>query len=309
MKMYLHTFQLPLRHTFTIARESIDTQETLIVELVDGDVHGYGESTTNQYYGYTLENMAAALEAVRPRLADQSLDDPVRLWEELSDTLGANPFAQCALDLAAHDLWGKKQGQPTHRLWGLTTDRIPMSDYTIGIDTIDTMVAKLQEFPDWPIYKIKLGTPHDLEIVRQLRRHTQAVFRVDANGAWTVEQTIENSRELAQLGVEFIEQPLAAEEWEGMRRVVQASALPVIADESCQVAADVDRCAGHFHGINIKLCKCGGLTPARRMIDCRCWTMSTWTAHCCCAKTLPLASRCSKAAACTRIGPDTVSSC
>jgi L-alanine-DL-glutamate epimerase-like enolase superfamily enzyme len=93
------------------------------------------------------------------------------------------------------------------------------------------------------------------------------VFRVDANCAWTVEQTIEYSRELAELGVEFIEQPLAADQWEGMCRVVQESMLPVIADESCQVEADVDRCQGHFHGINIKLCKCGGLTPARRMIQ------------------------------------------
>ena len=84
--------------------------------------------------------------------------------------------------------------------------------------------------------------------------------------AWTAEQAVANSRELKSLGVEFIEQPLAAGDWEGMRRMFAESALPVIADESCLVEEDVDRCRGFFHGINIKLTKCGGMTPARRMI-------------------------------------------
>ncbi|MHB0956606.1 MAG: dipeptide epimerase [Pirellulaceae bacterium] len=267
MKIYLHTFVLPLRHTFTISRESAEVQPTLIVELVDGELHGYGESTTNSYYGYTLENMTAALESVRPQLEAQSLEDPATLWTQLQHLLDKNPFAQCALDQAAHDLWGKKCGQPVYQLWGLSVDRIPLSNYTIGIDTIETMVAKMREFPAWPVYKIKLGTPDDLAIVRELRKHTDALFRVDANCAWTIEETIRNSRELKPLDVQFIEQPLPADQWPGMSRVFQESALPVIADESCLVAADVQRCHGFFHGINIKLCKCGGLTPARKMIQ------------------------------------------
>jgi L-Ala-D/L-Glu epimerase len=267
MRMHLHAFDLPLRHTFTISRESTDVQSTLIVELVEGEHHGYGESTTNSYYGFTIKNMAAALESVRPQLESHSLHDPAELWRQLDPVLGTNPFAQCALDLAAYDLWGKQLGQPVYRLWGLDIGRNPLSDYTIGIDTIDVMVAKMAEFPDWPIYKIKLGTPDDLSIVRALRNHTDAVFRVDANGAWTVEETVRNAEALAALNVEFIEQPLAADQWEGMREVYRQSALPVIADESCIVESDVPRCQGHFHGINIKLCKCGGLTPARRMIE------------------------------------------
>ena len=266
IEMRLHAFNLPLTHRFTISRESIDVQETLIVELMVGDVHGYGEATTNPYYGFTLENMAAALEAVRGELATASPDDPVALWDQLAPRFVGNAFAQCALDLAAHDLWGKLRGEPVYRLWGLKTDHIPLSDYTIGIDTIETMVAKMEEFPGWPIYKIKLGTPDDLAIVRELRRHTNAVFRVDANCAWTVEETLRNARELKALNVEFIEQPLPADQWQGMRRVFEHVALPVIADESCQVESDVRSCHQFFHGINIKLCKCGGLTPARRMV-------------------------------------------
>jgi L-alanine-DL-glutamate epimerase-like enolase superfamily enzyme len=128
------------------------------------------------------------------------------------------------------------------------------------------MVAKMNEFPGWPIYKIKLGTDHDLEIVRELRKHTQATFRVDANCGWSAEQAIRFAPELKKLGVEFIEQPLKADQWEDLKRVGQQSALPIIADESCIVEGDVKRCHGVFQGINIKLVKCGGLTPARRMI-------------------------------------------
>jgi L-alanine-DL-glutamate epimerase-like enolase superfamily enzyme len=129
------------------------------------------------------------------------------------------------------------------------------------------MESKLQEAPGWPIYKIKLGTSHDLDIVRALRRHTDAVFRIDANCGWGPDETIENSRVLKTLGVEFIEQPLPVGRWDDQREVHDDSALPIMADESCQVVDDVARCAGYFHGINIKLVKCGGLTPARRMID------------------------------------------
>ena len=118
----------------------------------------------------------------------------------------------------------------------------------------------------WPIYKIKLGTDKDIEIITALRQQTDAIFRVDANCAWTADQTIEYAPKLKALGVEFIEQPLPKEDFEGMKKVFQQSVLPVIADESCQTERDVKKCHQHFHGINIKLMKCGGLTPARRMI-------------------------------------------
>lgn len=266
MKLTIRTFDLPLRHVFTISRESIASQPTLIVELEQDGVRGYGEATTNKYYHATLENMTAALEKVRGTLLARKMDSPDSLWDALAPQFREQPFALCALDQAAHDLWGKLQGRPVYQLWGLSADRLPLTNYTIGIDTVETMVAKMNEFPGWPVYKIKLGTPHDLEIVRALRSHTTSTFRVDANCGWTADQAIANSRELAKLGVEFIEQPLPADQWEAMKRVHAESALPIIADESCIVPSDVDCCAGFFHGINIKLVKCGGLTPARRMI-------------------------------------------
>ena len=267
MQLKIHEFDLPLALTFTISRESITVQKTLIVELEEDGYHGYGEATTNSYYGFTFENMAAALERVRGELEIRTLEDPSALWQQLHSQLHDNPFAQCALDQAAHDLWGKKLGQPVYRLWGLEADNLPPTNYTIGIDEIDVMVAKMKEFPDWPVYKIKLGTSRDLDIVRALREHTASKFRVDANCGWSAAETIRNSHELNQLDVEFIEQPLPADQGAAMEQVYRESSLPVIADESCIVESDVQRCVDRFHGINIKLVKCGGLTPARRMID------------------------------------------
>jgi L-alanine-DL-glutamate epimerase-like enolase superfamily enzyme len=266
MKITLHAFDLPLAHTFTISRESTTVQPTLVVELSQDGISGYGEATSNNYYGFTIERMARDLAGIRDLLAGTKLTDPIELWTRCQPHLSDDPFALCALDQAAHDLWGKLAGQPVWKLWGLSTDKIPDSDYTIGIDAIDVMVAKMNEFPGWPIYKIKLGTDRDLEIVRELRKHTTATFRVDANCAWTAEQTIRFSPELKALGVEFIEQPLPRDAWAEMPAVKAQSALPIVADESCISETDVPRCAALFHGVNIKLVKCGGLTPARRMI-------------------------------------------
>jgi L-alanine-DL-glutamate epimerase-like enolase superfamily enzyme len=269
MQLTYQEFDLPLRHVFTISRGSVAVQKTLVVQLSEGGKYGYGESTTNSFYGATIPNMTSAIESVWPIVEAGSPDDPLPLIAAIAQKLPPEKYAKFALnalDGAIHDLWGKLQGAPVYKLWELTTDNIPKSDYTLGIDTIEKMVAKLKEMPGWPVYKIKLGTPDDLGIVHELRKHTDAVFRVDANCGWTAEQTIEFSPVLKKLNVEFIEQPLPPEDIGGARRAYEKSALPLIADENCITEEDVNRCAGRFHGINIKLVKCGGLAAARRMV-------------------------------------------
>ena len=266
MELILHRFELPLLHTFTISRGSVDVQETLVVELRHQGHAGFGEATTNSYYNATLSRMVADLRRIEPLIESAAPEDPERFWQQVQADLADNPFAHCALDMAMHDLWGKTRGEPVYRLWGLSTDSVPASNYTIGIDSIDVMVEKMNQQAGWPIYKIKLGTSHDLEIIRELREHTDAVFRVDANCAWSAEETIENSRAMRELGVEFIEQPLPAEQRDQMPGVKEQAVLPLVADESCIVESDVDLCADGFDVINIKLVKCAGLTPARRMI-------------------------------------------
>lgn len=268
MKLTYQEFDLPLRHVFTISRGSVSVQKTLVVQLESDGQFGYGESTTNTFYGATIANMTAAIETVRSLVEGAKLDNPLPLIASIAEKLPDEKFAKFALnaiDGAIHDLWGKLKGAPVYKLWGLSTDKIPYSDYTLGIDTPEKMVAKMQEMPGWPVYKIKLGTADDLGIIRELRKHTDTLFRVDANCGWTAEQTIEFAPQLKKMNVEFIEQPLSPDDVEGARRAYEGSVLPLIADENCIVEEDVDRCAGRFHGINIKLVKCGGLAAARRM--------------------------------------------
>ena len=265
MHLKTYTYNLELKNTFRISHTSRDFQPTLIVELSDGKYTGYGEAAATSYYGVTVEGMAEKIMALKNVILKHLHKSPEELWEITAPFLKDNSFAQCALDIAMHDLHGKRNNLPLYKLWGLSLENIPLSNYTIGIDTAEKMVQKIKEFP-WPLYKIKLGTDHDVELVKELRKHTDAIFRVDANAAWTAAQAIENSVLLKELGVEFLEQPLSAKDEKGMAEVYKQSVLPVVADESCITEADVDKCARYFHGINIKLTKCGGLTPARRMI-------------------------------------------
>ncbi|RPA67698.1 dipeptide epimerase [Cyclobacteriaceae bacterium YHN15] len=265
MKLSFFVRDLYLKHTFTIAHQSRDVQDTIIVRLEDDGYYGLGETTTNPFYGMTAENICERLEASKDVVEKEEWNSPEALWEMGREIFKDNPFAQCALDMAAWDIFTKKKGQKLYDYLGLDPQKIPVTNFTIGIDSIEKMLSKMKEV-DWPLYKIKLGTNHDLEIIRELRKHTSSTFRIDANCAWTAEQAIRNSEELAKLNVEFMEQPLGKDDLEGMREVYKYSKLPVIADESCIVESDVKKCHGLFHGINVKLVKAGGITPGLRMI-------------------------------------------
>lgn len=266
MQLIIRSYELPLKHTFTISRQSFDYKPTMIVELKDGDVSGYGEASENPYYHKTIPHMVQDLMQIKDLIEADTDATPEAYWEKLYPHLKDDMFALCALDIAYNDLYARKKNKKLYELWGYNIANNPLSNYTIGIDTIEKMVAKMEETP-WPIYKIKLGTKDDIKIVKELRKHSDAVFRIDANCAWGVEETLTNAIALKELGVEFLEQPLPAEDWEGAREVYLKSVLPVIADESCQVESDVAKCHNHFHGINIKLVKCGGPTAARRMLN------------------------------------------
>lgn len=264
MELELKKYVLQLSHTFKISRESRDDQDSLVVCLSLNGKTGYGEATANPYYNATVESMMAEILEVESEIKALTTIDPESFYKLLTDK-GLSYFAKCALDLAAHDLYGKLKDKPLYKLWGTSNAHYPITNYTIGIDTVEKMVEKMLEKP-WPLYKIKLGTAYDLEIVKALREHTSGVFRIDANNAWSVAQTIELAPLLKELNVEFLEQPLHADNIEGYKALKGKCALPIIADESCIVEEDVVQCAGLFDGVNIKLTKCGGLTPALRMI-------------------------------------------
>lgn len=265
MNFIARDFNLLFRHPFTISKGSKTHQPTLIIELNYMGIKGYGEAPAINYYNLPIEKMQEDLERKKIFIQKFSFSDPERYWHYLHHLFPDNPFLVCALDMAGWDIYGKLKGKQLHQLWGLDPASSPETDFTIGIDSIEQMVKKMKEQP-WPIYKIKVGVADDVEMVAALRSHTDAIFRVDANAGWTLEQALHKIPALKELGVELVEQPLAKDDWEGMKTLFATSPIPVIADESCVSESDVDNCHLHFHGINIKLTKCSGITPARRMI-------------------------------------------
>lgn len=265
MTLKFKEYNIPFIHPFTISKGTKTHQPTLIVELEYFGVKGYGEAPAISYYDIPVEKMIADIGRKKMFIEKFSFSDPERYWHYLHHLFPINPFLVCALDMAGWDLYGKLKGRQLHSIWGLDTNKSPLTDYTIGIDTIENMVKKIAEKP-WPVYKIKVGVPNDIEMVTALRKHTDAIFRVDANAGWTLEEALEKIPLLKALGVELVEQPLAKDNWEGMKILYAQSSLPLFADESCVGEADVEKCHLHFHGINIKLTKCSGITPARRMI-------------------------------------------
>lgn len=261
-----YSYDLEFQYPFTISKGTKTHQPTLIVSLGLGNLRGYGEATAIKYYGVTVESMTDLLESKRQMIERYALTEPERFWHFLHHLIPGQHFLTAALDIAGWDLFAQLRRKPLYQLLGFPWRNEPLTDYTIGIDSIDKMVEKLQAHP-WPLYKIKLGSANEIDIIRTLRKHTQSPFRVDANEAWTLDEAKQLLPELKTLGVTLVEQPLAKTEWEAMKELKATSPIPLFADESCQTEDDVIKCTEGFHGINIKLAKCGGITPALRMVE------------------------------------------
>ena len=268
MKLSHQTIELNPTHPFVIARGGYAHHRNVIVRLTDDDgIEGYGEAAPNRYYGESVSTVTAALGQFKPILERA---DPLSLESieaQLSRVLRGNASAKGAVSSALHDLVGKRLGLPVYRLWGLDTSQLPESSFTIAIAENAELERRVIEARDYPILKVKLGTDRDMEIVRMVREAApRKRLRVDANAGWTAKQAVRMSDFLADHGVEMIEQPVPANDIEGLRFVRERSKLPVFADESCLVATDVAKLAGAVDGINIKLAKCGSLREALRMV-------------------------------------------
>ena len=266
------SFERVVVHTaepFVSARGGNSEFARVRVRLRDGDgVEGLGEAAPSAYYGETAETVVAALEQLRPvveRADAWALED---LEHDLARALGRNAAARMAVSAAAHDIVGLRLGVPLYKLWGLTPSHAPPSSFTIAIaPTEKELVRRVHAAAAYPVLKIKLGTDRDEAIIRAVRDAApNKTIRVDANAAWTPKHALDMIERLATFGVEFVEQPVAASDVDGLRFVRDNSPLPIIADESCVTSADIPRLVGVVDGINIKLAKCGGLLEARRMI-------------------------------------------
>ena len=269
MKLSHEIVTLRTKHPFFIARGGSSEYRVVRVTLTAPDgATGWGEAAPSRYYGETADTVVDVLPLLAQTLDGTDGWSLEALEHGLAHAIRFNGSARAAVSAALHDLMGKRLGVPVYKLWGLDPTAAPPSSFTIGIAPDEaTLRARVEEAAQYPVLKIKLGSNWDERIVRAVRELApDKVLRVDANAAWTPKSALRMIPLLQELGVEFVEQPLQPHDLEGLRFVRERSALPIIADESCLVAADIPRLAGVVDGINIKLAKCGGLREALRMI-------------------------------------------
>lgn len=270
-KLHFKTVDLKLDQPFTISRGTKETVSNVFVEVTDGTYIGYGEAAPNTRYNEDAEKVTRFLGTL-----PDNFFDGVKTGEELAEKLDEHSrvfgqqvqSAHAAVEMAWLDWWGKSRQQPLWKLWDAPSSTGPVTSYTIGLDEIDVMQAKVEAANEYPIYKVKLGTQRDREIIEALREVTDKPIRVDANEGWTtLDQAKEMIRFLAERNIELIEQPMPARMIDDLRTLKIFSPLPLCADESFTGSESLEEISGAFDIINIKLMKTGSLVKAKKVID------------------------------------------
>jgi L-Ala-D/L-Glu epimerase / N-acetyl-D-glutamate racemase len=257
IQLAVEPLDLPLKHTFTIARSSESVAKTAIVRLRWNGIEGLGESAPSERYAENVASVRAGLEQLHLG------DDPYAL-ERLLD--GLPPAQKCGLDIALHDLIGKDLDRPLWQLLGLDPARTPRTSFTIGIAPLAETLAKVREVGAHPVIKVKLGSGAEIETVEAIRSVYTGAIRVDANEGWTPEQAVALLAELARFEIEFCEQPIPAGSPAKLRWIRDRSPIPIVTDEDSKDAHDLPALLGCVDGINVKLVKCGGIRGALAMI-------------------------------------------
>jgi len=258
---------LPLstRHAFTIAHGSHQSYDNTLVRIEHDGIEGLGEAAPSHYYGESAVTIRAALDAWAPHLGDDPFAlDAIRA--RLDAMLEGHSAARAGLEMALHDWIGKALGKPVWRLLGLDRTATPKSCVTLGMADPEAMERKLDEVMAFPMIKVKLGGPGDVENLRRIRARYRGVLQVDANAAWAPADAVRVLRQIDPLGIELVEQPVPRGDLDGLKWVRDRSPIPVFADESCHTLADVGRLAGRVDGINLKIMKTGGISEMLRMI-------------------------------------------
>lgn len=237
-------------------------RENLLVEVEHEGRVGLGEAAPIRRYGEDRASAASAVDVMAGKLANPR----AFTLAAREAAVEGQRSAEAAVDMALHDLAGRRLGVPLYELLGLDRGRTPETSFTIGLDTPEVVVRKVKEAAAYPVLKVKMGSADDREVLTAVRDTTDRTIRVDANEGWTASEAVERLHWLAHLGVELVEQPLPADQIEATRALRRLSPLPFYADESVHRADDIPKLAGAFDGINVKLMKCGGLAEAMRMI-------------------------------------------
>jgi L-alanine-DL-glutamate epimerase-like enolase superfamily enzyme len=245
-------------------------REIFVVSLTADGITGLGEASPQEFYGESALTVRSAInsigrfldgepEAVRARLNDDT--------SPLHRALRRSASVRAALDMALWDIRGQQQAQPVWKLIGADAAKAPATSFTIGIDTPEVIDQKVDAAAPYRILKVKVGVPGDMEILDRVMARSGKIVRVDANEGWDLETAMEKTLELYRRKVELCEQPLPHASEEDLRQLKRVCPIPVILDESIVGPAEVEARHDQGHGINIKLMKCGGITPALHMIE------------------------------------------
>lgn len=240
-------------------------RENVLVSLEHEGVTGFGEAAPSHYYGENRPLVEGALDAWRACLGD----DPFAfeaIFSRMDAVLQHNGAAHAAIDMALHDWIGKRTDTPIWKMLGLDRERMPLSCVTLGLAAPEEMDRKLETVADFPILKVKVGAPGDVESLRRIRSRYRGTLRVDANAAWNAADAVRVLREIEPLDIEFVEQPVAREDLDGLRWVRRRIGIPVFADESVHRLGDIANLVGRVDGVNLKLMKTGGMREMLAMI-------------------------------------------
>jgi L-alanine-DL-glutamate epimerase-like enolase superfamily enzyme len=269
MKLEVEPLRLESSHPFKIARSTRVHFELFVFSLSCEGITGLGEAAPQSYYGESPETVMEAVASIGDELEgdpDQLLSSLNESGGELREALDGHPSVRAALDMALWDLRGKIENKPCHELLGASPSNTPLTSFTIGFDKPDVIDRKVDAAGPYKILKVKVGLAGDMEILDRVIARSGKKIRVDANEGWDIEMAIEKTRELYERGVEFCEQPISHEDEEGLRELKRVSPLEIILDESIINPGDVEQKSDQGHGINIKLMKCGGISPALDLI-------------------------------------------
>lgn len=267
MQIDIKTKRLDLAHQWTISRNSSSFKENVFITLERDNISGLGEAAPNIRYGESAEKTIQAIQSAISILGNSDFMDYQVIKVQLELGIKDQNCARAAIDMAILDWVSKSKNLPLYKFFGLNPEDIPHTSYSIGIDSPLNMQNKVQEYAHMPVFKIKLGTKNDREIITAIREVTSRPIRVDINEAWLdKEKAIQEINWLAEHGVEFVEQPMPADMLNEHSWLKQRSPIPLIADESVIHNEDIPLLKNAFDGINIKLMKAGGTMEALEMI-------------------------------------------
>ena len=267
-KFEIEIKRVNLRHTWTTTMSSSQYRDTIYVRYTRDGITGHGEGAPIVRYNESAESGRKAIESVRDLIVSADPWQFDKVMAEVSKRVKGEYAGKAAVDIALMDWVGQKLGVPLYRYFGLDPKDAPLTTFSIGIDTPEITKQKVREAAAYPILKVKVGLDTDEPTINAIRSVTDKPLRVDANEGWKDrEEAVRKLEWLATKGVEFVEQPMAADRLDDLRWIKQRVGMTLFGDESAQRASDIPKLVGVFDGINVKLDKAGGILEAYREIQ------------------------------------------